>query len=184
MSMTAHISYDQYNLIVDSGAFEDRRLELIHGEIREMSPIGPAHQDAIDILNKWSFRNLNVEEVRIRIQGSIGIPELDSCPEPDVVWVTEKESYRREQPQPKDVLLLIEVADSSLSYDMGEKANLYAKAGIADYWVIDLEHERIEVFRDPTPEGYNDRQTFGADATVRPLQFPEVELATKTLFEV
>ena len=61
------------------------------------------------------------------------MPECESCPEPDVAWVTEK-SYREERPQTKDVLLVIEVADSSLHFDMNEKASLYAVAGVSDYW--------------------------------------------------
>ena len=182
MSTTAHISYDQYSQIVDSGTWENRRLELVHGEIHEMSPIGPSHQNAVDYLNKWSFQSLNLDEVRIRIQGSIGLPELESCPEPDVVWVTER-SYREERPQADDVLLLIEVADSSLRYDLGKKANLYAAAGILDYWVVDLEHQKVEVFREPTIEGYQSREAFGVGSSVPSLHFSEVELATQALFE-
>jgi len=181
MSTTTHISYDQYSQIVDSGAFENRRLELIHGEIHEMSPIGPAHQDAIDYLMKWSVQNLNLDAVRVRIQGSIGLPKLDSCPEPDVVWVTEK-SYRDARPQASDVLLLIEVADSSLQNDVGGKASLYAAAGVADYWVVDLQHLLVEVFREPAIDGYSSRQTYKVGEIVHPLRCQDVGLSTTELF--
>ena len=181
MSTTANISYDQYSLIVNSGAFEERRLELIHGEIREMSPIGLPHEEAVDYLAAWSFENLDRSKTRVRIQHSIGLPRLDSVPEPDIAWVTQK-SYLNERPLGKDVLLVVEVADSSLRYDLNEKASLYAAAGVPDYWVVDLKHQRVEVFREPTIEGYGIRETFKVDSIVRPLQFPKVELNTKLLF--
>jgi Uma2 family endonuclease len=183
MSTTTHISYDQYNLILESGAFDGehrRRVELIHEEIRDMTPIGPLHEDAVDFLTRWSFANLNSAKVRVRVQNSIGLSELDSVPEPDIAWVAEK-SYREQRPQAADVLLVIEVADSSLDVDMNEKSRLYAAAGVSDYWVIDLQNRRIEVFQQPSVEGYAAHKTYSAGESIRPLNVGDIELLTSDL---
>ena len=109
-----------------------RRIELIHGELREMNPIGPTHEEVVDRLNRWSIKHLPEDRVRVRVQNSIGLPALQSAPEPDIAWVVERD-YSRGRPTAADVLLVIEVAESSLKNDIGEKADLYAAAGIADY---------------------------------------------------
>ena len=126
--------------------------------------------------------NLDLDKVRVRIQGPIGLPELDSCPEPDVVWATEM-SYEDGPPLAKDALLVIEVADSSLKYDTGEKATLYATAGVTDYWVVDLNNQQLKVFREPSGEDYTIQNSYGVGESVRPLAAPEAELLTSALFK-
>ena len=78
--------------------------------------------------------------------------------------------------------MLIEVADTSLPSDTGEKAELYAEAGITDYWVVNLADKSIELFRDPTPSGYASRQTFKGEEPISPLAFAELSLAPSALF--
>ncbi len=101
-------------------------------------------------------------------------------PEPDIAWV-ENRSYLKARPKATDVFLLIEVADSSLDYDRGEKADLYAKARIADYWVINLIDLCVEVFRDPQRGHYRSLQTFELGDKIRPLAFPKIPLAVSDL---
>ena len=82
--------------MIECGAFDprrERRIELIYGELREMSPPGPTHEDLVDWLARWSMENTKKEEVRVRVQNSIGLPELDSAPQPDIAWVKPK-NYR------------------------------------------------------------------------------------------
>ena len=184
MSSVAHFSLAQYELMVESGAFDGshhQRVEFIRGEVREMNPISPKHASSVDWLNSWSFQNTEREKVIVRIQGSTRIAELESEPEPDVMWLVNKD-YSARHPEPKDVLLLIEVSESSLAYDTGEKAQLYAEAGIADYWVVNLVDNSVEVFRDPGSSGYGSRRTHRGDEEIRSLAFPDVALKPSNMF--
>ncbi len=176
MSTIAHLSLAEYDRMIAAGVFDNgrrRRLELIHGEIREMSPIGSEHEEAVDRLNEWSIRSLPAAKVRVRVQNSIGLPELESAPEPDIGWVARRD-YSRARPTAADVLLVIEVSESSLKYDSGEKADLYAAAGIADYWIVNLVDRRIEVRRDPSAEGYRSQAEFAGEDEIRPLAVQEI----------
>jgi Uma2 family endonuclease len=184
VSTIARLTLAQYDRMIESGVFDRRerkRLEFIGGEIREMNPIGSLHADVVDRLAEWSFESLPQRAVRIRIQNSIGFPELDSAPEPDVAWVVQRD-YSRGRPTGKDVLLVIEVAETSLAYDGGEKADLYAAAGIADYWVVNLPDRSIEVRRDPGRGRYRSLKTSAGDDEVRPLAFPEAVLRPAVLW--
>ena len=176
MSVVTRFTLAQYELMTEAGVFDGRhrqRVELIRGEIREMTPISARHAWAVDRLAAWSFENTSRAAVVIRIQSPARIPELGSAPEPDVLWLVNKD-YSSQHPEPDDILLLIEVAGTSLDFDTGEKARLYAEAGIADYWVVNLSTDGIEVFREPQAGGYGSRQTRRGDEEIRPLAFPEV----------
>lgn len=184
MSMIARLSLDQYDRMIEHGVFDRQprqRLEFIRGEIREMTPIGPQHEEVVDRLTSWSARVLPEAGIRLRVQNSIGIPELESAPEPDVAWVTQRD-YSHQRPSPRDVLLIVEVAASSLAYDTGEKAGLYAAAEIGDYWVIDLENRWVEVRRDPAAGRYRSMRAYSGDDEVRPLAWPEAVLRPAMLF--
>ena len=180
MSTTARLSMDEYDDLVRRGVFDRLRVEFIQGELREMSPIGPDHEEVVDLLNEWSVKN-KPGSVRIRIQNSIGLPELESAPEPDVVWVRQR-SYRSGRPQPADVLLVVEVADSSVRYDTGEKADLYAEAGVGDYWVVNIPGRRLEVYRDPRGGKYQEVRYFTLSESVAPIAFPDLRLSVAMLF--
>lgn len=182
MGAIAHFSLADYDRIVDSGALDGRRLELIRGEIREMSPIGALHEEVVDRLTRWSIKNVPEEKARVRIQQSVGLPELDSAPEPDVAWVSPR-SYASGRPQPTDVFLIIEVAESSLDYDRGDKAAMYAEARIADYWVVSLPDRTVEVYRTPEGSRYRSVTAHRDQDEVRPLAFPDVALRPAMLWE-
>jgi Uma2 family endonuclease len=116
MSSALRFTVAEYDRMVERGIFADRcerRLELIHGEIRQMVPPNPSHEEIVDLLMYWSVDHAPRDRVRVRVQNSLGIPELDSVPEPDIAWML-AQSYRKRRPRPTDVLLLIEVAESSL----------------------------------------------------------------------
>ncbi|NLS95362.1 MAG: Uma2 family endonuclease [Planctomycetaceae bacterium] len=181
MSTIARFSLAEYDRIVESGAFDQRRLELIRGEIREMTPIGPEHEDVLDQLNVWSVERVSPQKARVRVQQSIGLPELDCAPEPDIAWVAPRR-YSTGRPQAADVFLIIEVADSSLAYDRGDKAAMYAQAGIGDYWIVNLRDHVVEVHRDPQPNGYRDVSVYHNQDEVRPLAFPDVILRPSSLW--
>lgn len=183
MSTVARLSLDQYDRMIDSGVFDSpkgKRIELIRGELRKMTPIGPDHEDAVDYLTEWSVES-RPKGVRVRIQNSLGFSELKSAPQPDIAWVTRRFSKRR--PQAADVFLVIEVAQTSLRFDRGIKARLYAKAGIRDYWVVSIPDRCVEVFRDPSRGQFKSLQTYATGEEVRSLAFPDVTLSVSSVFE-
>ena len=94
-------------------------------------------------------------------------------PEPDIAWVVEGD-YSQQHPGPDEVILLIEVAESSVAIDLGDKAEMYAAAGIREYWVVDLPHQSLVVHREPADGRYQSVQTFPGGIPVRPLPFSEV----------
>ncbi len=185
MSSVAHFTLAQYELMVESGAFDGsyhQRVEFIRGEVREMTPIGSRHGAVVDRLARLSIELLRSDRAEVRIQGVLRVPTLESAPEPDILWLAPKD-YFQGNPEPEDVLLLIEVADSSLSGDTGEKAQLYADARIADYWVVNLMDDSVQVFRDPGPSGYASRRTHRGDEEIHPLAFPDAVLKPSGLLK-
>lgn len=184
MSTQLHITLTEYEAMVASGAFDalkKKRIELIHGELREMSPQGPPHHHVIAYLNRWSNSNTSAEQVTVLVQGPIRIPDSDSEPEPDIAWVVPATEPERHF-EPHEVLLIVEVADSSLRFDLGEKAQLYSAAGIADYWVVDLPHRVVHVLRQPTPDGYRQQDRVAIGDSISPLHFPHITLSLADLF--
>ena len=113
---------------------------------------------------------------------SLRLPGIQTLPEPDLAWVVRRR-YSRRKPEAGDVYLLIEVAESSLDYYLGEKAELYAAADIRDYWVVHLIAARIVVHRDPAESHYRSVQSVSGNQQIRPLAFPEIGLRVKSLWE-
>ena len=181
MSTSLRLNIDDYEQMIANGAFVgiNRRLEFIHGEIREMSPAGPYHYDYIEFLSYWSHNNADRNEARIHVQAAILLG--DSLPEPDVMWLKPKR-YGGQRPCAADALLIIEVSDSSLRYDLGEKAMLYSQSGIQEYWVVDVASHSIHRHRQPSVDGYQDVRKFERNEKLSPLCKPDVELPLAELF--
>jgi Uma2 family endonuclease len=183
MSTIAKLTVPEYERIVATGVFDGknkRRIELIWGELREMNPIGSKHAMALNRLTQWSFKAAG-ERIWLRIQDPIAILSAESEPEPDLVWA-KPQDYTAHNPSADDVLLLIEVAESSLDFDRDEKARLYATAGIIDYWIVNLVDHAVEVHRDPRRRRYHSVASFAAGQSVQPLALPEVRLVVDSLF--
>ncbi len=184
MSTLAHFSIDHYEHMVSAGAFAgkfQKRVELLRGDICMMSPIGVSHSYVVTLLTDWSYHVVSLANIGIRVQNPIRIPESDSEPEPDLVWVKQKE-YDEHHPEPEDVLLVVEVADSSLEIDRTEKLSIYAEAGIADYWVVNLIDKQIEVYRQPRGQTYQDKNIYGKEQAFSPLALSSAEFAPSRLF--
>jgi Uma2 family endonuclease len=184
VSTIARLSLAEYDRMIEHGVFDEhkrRRLEFIRGEIREMTPMGPEHEELVTLLDDWSHDNLSSKQARVRVQSSIGLPQLESAPEPDLAWVTSR-SYRTGRPTAADVLLVIEVAESSLEYDRGEKAQLYAGAGISDHWIVNVREQTIEVHRDPQAGRYRSIETHSGQSEIRPLAVPTLAFRPSTLW--
>lgn len=158
MSTNLHLSAIEYDRMVERGAFDhlNRRIELIYGELREMNPAGPVHDDLIAYLTDWSVRATDRDKIRVTVQSGLDLADLNSRPEPDLLWVRAAR-YRDRHPTAADVKLAIEVSDSSLQADLIEKTALYAQAGIVEYWIVDAKGQCVHVFRQPQAGEYTQR---------------------------
>jgi Uma2 family endonuclease len=130
---------------------EDDHVELIDGDLIEMPPIGSRHAECVDRLNAMLSEQLH-GKYRIRVQNPLELGEYGE-PEPDLV-IVENRSYAEAHPQAKDVRLLIEVADSSATYDRDIKLPFYARYRIHEVWLIEIQTQSVEIYREPTGEGY------------------------------
>ena len=185
MSTITRLTLDEFDRMIDASVFNrERRIELIHGELRDMSPIGDRHRDAVNVLNNdWAMVLSISPHVRsrllVQVQSPIRLPRQQSAPQPDMSWIARVDSMRGDG---DEVFLVIEVADSTLDYDRGEKADLYAEAGIPDYWIINLVDDCVEVCREPKDGRYQSRIVLQVDDQVRPLLFPDCPLKLNLLF--
>ena len=184
MSATLHISIADYDRMVAHGAFAhlNRKIELIRGEVREMNPAGPIHDDLLIYLNHWSATATNPKEIRVAVQTGLSLAGQQSRPEPDLMWVRAAR-YRQSHPTANDVKLAIEVSDSSLQVDLIEKASLYAEAGIVEYWIVDVQGKCVHVFREPEAGKYCCRIDCKVGEQLSPIAPCRTPLDLKDLFE-
>ena len=171
----------EYYALVDEGILrEDDRVELIEGEIRPMPPIGSPHAAGVNRL-AFIFIGKLTGRATVSVQAPVRLSEI-SEPQPDLLLLRFREDfYSSRHPQPEDVLLLVEVADSSLGYDQGTKARLYARHGIPEVWIEALGRATLEVYRDPSPQGYRDVHTFRRGDRISPLAFPDLVLEVSAI---
>lgn len=183
MSVLAKVTGSEFDSMVQRGAFDGfgpRKIELIRGELRFMNPAGPIHDDYIDFLIRWSTEQTAASEVTVRVQG--GFVCDDNRPEPDVLWLKPRR-YGRTRPTAEDVLLLIEVSDSSIAADLQEKADMYAESGIVEYWVIDVPASRIHVMTGSDGKHYRNIEIVVPPQQLAPKCLPSAKLNTTELFE-
>lgn len=164
----------EYHAMAEAGIFaEDERIELIGGEIVRMTPIGSAHAGCVMSLNRLLNRELS-ERALLSVQNPIVLDDA-SEPQPDLALLRPREDfYRGAHPGPADVLLVIEVADASLNYDRTVKLPHYAKAGIAEAWLVRLADASIEVHSSPAATGYQAMRTLHAGENLSPQGFPDL----------
>jgi len=163
----------------DLGVFdEDARLELIEGEVVEMPPIGPGHADVVDRLAEQLVLAYS-DRARVRTQNPT-IVGSQSLPQPDLALVR-RADYRQRHPAPEDVLLIVEVSDTTLRYDRGTKVPLYARGGIPEVWLVDLPGQSITAYRQPTDKGYGSEQVYRRGDRLAPLAFPDRALGVDDL---
>jgi Uma2 family endonuclease len=175
-------SRDGYWRLVESGVFgSDPRIELVDGEILMMAPIGPWHGAIVRRLTRFFVKNLP-DSLECSAQLPIVI-EDHSEPEPDIALVRSRaDDYQREHPSPAEVLLLVEVARSSLAIDLGKKPRVYSSARIPEYWVVDVAKKVVLVHRDPTGSAYREVATFAAGSIIAPISAPDCQLDVSWLF--
>ena len=178
---TRKFTVAEYYRMAEVGILKpDERVELIEGEIIVMAPIGPEHADDVNEFIAV-FGPHSPGRFRISIQNPVHLAD-GSEPQPDAALLRVRpEGYRAAHPTPADVLLVIEVADSSLAYDREVKAHLYGRNNIPETWVRNLPEDCIERFTQPGPEGYAQHTVHHRGETLTPVSFPDLELAVEAL---
>jgi Uma2 family endonuclease len=171
---------DDYHRMAEAGILhEDDRVELIEGEIVEMTPIGARHATCVRELNRLVGKQVG-DDLRVDVQSPIRIGEHGE-PQPDVAVIRARD-YSNSLPSPEDVLLLIEVADTSLAYDREVKLLLYARSGIPEAWLVDLTGGVIERHTEPAEDGYRLVRRVGRGETLRSETVSELETPVDAVF--
>jgi Uma2 family endonuclease len=171
----ARITLEQYHRMVDAGVWDDCAVELLNGVVVEMSPEGIPHAYGSTTTGEY-LREVLGNQVQIREGHPITIPSSQSEPEPDIAIVQRLgDEYRLHHPYPENIFWVIEYSNTSLKKDLNVKSKTYAAAGIAEYWVINLQGNVLIVFRDPVDGKYQSRQEL-TTGSIRPLTFPDVTI--------
>lgn len=173
---------ERYHQAVEAGIFDDQSIELLRGDLIVMPPEREPHAyyntEAADYI-----RSLLGERVKIRDAKPITLPN-NSEPAPDIAIVKPLgEIYLQHHPYPEDIFWVIEYSNATLSKDLGEKKDIYAEAGIKEYWVVNLKKSELKVFRDLKDKQYATELTF-KKGTVSPLAFPNVSLEVGRLIKL
>jgi len=173
-------SVEEYHRMGAAGVFTSgERVELIWGVIREMSPKGRRHVQAVTLASHLFIPRLSGRAI-VLIQDPVSFSGSRSEPEPDIV-ICASADPRSAGSRDSQPLLVIEVADSSLRFDREDKAKLYALSGVPEYWIVNLVDDVLEVFRVPESEGYRTRSVLKPSETICPLSFPELEIEVTDL---
>lgn len=168
------LTLDEYHQMIETGILsEDERVELIRGEMVEMAPIGNRHAGCVRWLNR-SFSSRLAFRAMVDVQNPVTFENQQSEPQPDVALLQYREDwYRAQLPGPEDVLLVVEVADSSLAYDRDVKIPLYAEAGIREAWLVAFPSDSVFSYRDPSPTGYRKVREYRRGDVIAPEAFPD-----------
>jgi Uma2 family endonuclease len=171
---------EEYVRMAETGILaDDERIELIEGEIVEMSPIGTPHAAFVANLTHLLVHAVG-DRARVWVQGPVRLPPR-SLPQPDLALLQPR-SYKQAAATKEDVLLVIEVADTSLRYDRSVKLRLYASARIPEYWIVDARAETLEIHRSPSGDGYEARRFASRAERVTPLGLPELAIPVASIF--
>ena len=168
---------EEYQRMRTAGVLkEDDRVELIDGEVREMSPVGPLHAAIVRRLNLLLHRSLAGSCV-VSVQDPMRLSD-HSEPQPDLAVLRPRpDFYAGAHPAPDDVLVLIEVGDTSLVYDREEKLPRYAQSGIAEVWLVAVDRQQVEQYANPTNGQYRTARTWGRGENIASLSIPSLILA-------
>jgi len=173
---------DSYHRLGELGILgPEDRTELIHGQVVEMSPIGDRHAHAVRRLNQQLNLALRGRAL-VDVQNPVVLDDYD-VPQPDIVVLTPRADGYLKHPGPTDILLVIEVADSTLAYDQDVKMPLYAAAGLAEAWLVNVQDEIVEVFQSPAAEGYAEALRVKRGEWLAPVAFPEARLTPDHIFD-
>jgi len=176
------ITVAEYDRMIEAGIYtENDRLELLNGEIIELMPKGTKHTSANSRIIRL-FVRLFDEKVIVRSQDPIRLDDF-SEPEPDVVLANwDEKEYAENHPTPENILLVMEISDTTLVYDREDKARAYSRNGIQQYLLLNLQNQTLEDYRQPSADGYGSKQTFHKGESFSLTVFPEIEIKVDDLF--
>jgi Uma2 family endonuclease len=171
----------EYHKLGEMGFFHpEERVELLSGNIIKMSAKGTAHTSATR-RTASVLRDLLGNQAAVYTQDPIALDD-NSEPEPDIAVVRiDAFDYATHHPTPSEVYLIIEVADSSLTFDREIKAKIYARSGIADYWVLNVGDRQLHVFREPAVDGYQSEVILAETASISPIEFPAFNIEIQAM---
>jgi Uma2 family endonuclease len=169
----------QYHQMIESGILTDRdRVELLQGEIIEMSPVGRQHAACVDRLNELLVLGLSTRVI-VRVQSPIRLNN-NSEPQPDIAILQRRTDFYAEgHPQPEDIFALVEVSDTTVEFDRTIKVPLYAQYRIPEVWIVDLNAQAVQVYREPNSSGYQQVQTFRHGQTLFFQAFTTIQFSTE-----
>jgi Uma2 family endonuclease len=169
-------SVKDYYRMAETGVLPpDARVELLNGRIIDMSPIGPFHGGVVNRLDRFFNLKANGRWI-VSTQNALHLDEF-SEPQPDLMLLEPRaDDYVTSHPRAEDVILLIEVSDSTIEYDREQKTPDYARAGVREVWIIDLVEQGIEIYREPGLNGYVEKFVLKAGEQVSPEAFPDAVL--------
>ena len=175
---------DEYHRLAQLGFFAPgARVELIDGEIIEMTPIGSPHNACVNRLAKLLFAQVGDDAI-VQVQGPVRLSGIAE-PVPDIAVLAYRDDfYESGKPGPEDVLFLIEVSDSTPRFDKGRKKRLYASSGIADYWVVDLASRQVSVFAKPGPGRYGVSSSARPGDVLVPRLLPDLSAPVSEIFGI
>jgi Uma2 family endonuclease len=164
---------DEYYAMGEAGVFAPgERVELLDGEILSMPPIGPRQTGGVNRLNAFLAQQFGRRAI-VQVQNPVRLSN-DSEPEPDIALLRPSDDfYSARHALPDDVFALIEVADTSLSYDRGRKLKAYARSGIAEYWIVNVRDNQLEVYRQPSGDDYAQRIVRNSGEAIAFASFPD-----------
>jgi Uma2 family endonuclease len=176
------ISVKNYEEMFEHGILtSEDKVELLNGVLIEKMPKGKKHASANDKIARFFYRIFD-EKVIIRNQNPIILDDI-SEPEPDIVLAKWNETeYAESHPTPKDILLIMEISDTTLAYDRETKAKAYSRNGIQQYLLLNLNNQTLEDFREPSEDGYQSKRTWRKGDSLDLVAFPEVEIKLDSLF--
>jgi len=176
------ISADRYQTMVATGVLTKYdHVELIDGDMIDMAPIGTRHSAATARLSRLFVLSIGDSAI-VSPGGSIRLDDY-SVPQPDLMLLKPREDFYEGQiPTAADALLLVEISESSLSFDQGTKRALYARQGVAEYWIVDIPGQCVHVYRAPTVDGYAQALVSTLNDIVSPRALPAVQVSVRKLF--
>lgn len=178
------ITVDEYYRMAEAGLLApDARVELIEGEIIDMPPIGSLHAGTVDQL-AGMLHHAVTGRATVRCQTPVRLSRY-SEPQPDIVLVKPRSDfYKREHPGAQDILLIVEVSDTTLQYDLRVKVPFYAGLGVPEVWLVDLEHHELRTFRYPTSGGYAEIRATSTPGRTSIFTLPEISVDLSGLFDL
>jgi Uma2 family endonuclease len=182
MRKPRRFTLEEYHRMGAAGILdEDERVELIEGEIVEMTPIGWVHASVVARITKLFMAHFG-ERAIVWVQNPLALPRQVSECQPDLALLRPRpDFYRAKQVEPGDTFLVLEVMDSSVAYDRRVKLPIYARGRVPEAWLVDVNKGTVEVHRRPAAAGYRHRRVIDQAGTIAPLAFPRVVLAVRDM---